>query len=278
MDVEEFLKTKQNIDTQEITYPIKRIKTYESYAVVYLDEEKIMVSDDAYFQYKLHFLKGLDEKLYQILKDEERLFKAYRGCLRKISTKDQTVRQIKRYLFEKGLKGKECDDIVDKLISYGLLDDEKYAISRVSALQNANLSAKQIRRKLSDEGIGETIINECLITNEKKEYEKALACAQKYERTVRNRTLRMKKQAILTKLVGQGFSYELSFKAVEELRLKEENEVELLNKEYLKAKKRYEKKYEDYELKSHITSYLLSKGFDYDAIRMIMEENNGEKG
>jgi len=245
MDVEEFLKTKQDIDTQEITYPIKKIKTYESYAVVYLDEEKIMVSDDAYFQYKLH---------------------------------SQTVRQIKRYLLEKGLNEKECKDITDKLISYGLLDDEKYAISRVSALQNANLSAKQIRRKLSDEGIGETIINECLITDEKKEYEKALACAQKYERTVRNRTLRMKKQAILTKLVGQGFSYELSFKAVEELRLKEENEVELLNKEYLKAKKRYEKKFEDYELKSHITSYLLSKGFDYDVIRMIMEENNGEKG
>ena len=40
--------------------------------------------------------------------------------------------------------------------------------------------------------------------------------------------------------------------------------MQLLNKEYLKAKNKDEKKYEDYELKNHIYSYLINKGFKKD--------------
>ena len=83
------------------------------------------------------------------------------------------------------------------------------------------------------------------------------------------------KQSILLKLTGNGYSYENALKAVESLNINNENELELLSKEYTKALKKYEKKYDDYELRNHIYAYLLNKGFKTDDIKEIMEESNG---
>ena len=87
MKVEDFLK--QNRIEQEIdaVYPIKKIRIDEDSVLLYLEDEKIRISDEAYFSYGIKNLKGLDEELYQKLKDDETLFKAYKSCLRKLSFK-----------------------------------------------------------------------------------------------------------------------------------------------------------------------------------------------
>ena len=279
MNVEEFLKQNKNDKTDiEIKYPIRKIKAYESYVMLYLDDEKIQVSDEAYFKYKIKGLKGLDDELYDMLKNEERVFKAYRGALRKISAKDQTVKQIDRYLVEKGLNKPEKEEIIDKLKNCGLLDDEKYTQNRINRLSASLTSNKQIRRKLKDEGISDELIQRHLKKDEDEEYLKAKALAEKYERSIRNKTLKMKKQAQLNRLSGQGYSYDICNRVIDALSLESENEVELLRKEYLKALKRYERKYDSYELKDHIVSYLLAKGFGYEDIKEVMEEENGQTG
>jgi SOS response regulatory protein OraA/RecX len=271
MKVEDFLK--ENVaEEKEIRYPIRKIKAYDSYVMVLLDDDKIQISDEAYFRYKIKDLRGLDEELYKTLKDEERLLKAYRGVLRKISSKDQTVKQIDDYLLKKQLNKSERGQIIDKLIDYGLLDDEKYTANRISSLEHAMYSERQIRQKLKNEGISEQLITEHLKKDDGKEFEKARVLAAKYQRSIRNKTAKMKRQAILSRLAGQGYSYEIASKAADALDLQDENEVELINKEYLKAKRRYEKKYEGYDLKNHIVSYLLSRGFDYENITKVTEE------
>ncbi|MBP5280472.1 MAG: RecX family transcriptional regulator, partial [Erysipelotrichaceae bacterium] len=105
------------------------------------------------------------------------------------------------------------------------------------------------------------------------EYDKALKLAQKYSKD-KNKSLKALNQNILVKLTGNGFSYENARKAVDSLDISNENELELLSKEYFKALKKYEKKYEDYDLRNHIYAYLLNKGFKSDDIRQVMEEEN----
>ena len=72
MNVEELLKKNKAIAETDIVYPIKKIRLYDSYVMVFLEDEKIQVSDDAYFEYGLKDRKGLDEDLYQKLKEEDR--------------------------------------------------------------------------------------------------------------------------------------------------------------------------------------------------------------
>ena len=278
MDAEKLLKKTKKIREEDIRYPISKIKLYDSYVMVYLDYEKIQVSDDAYFEFGLKDLKGLDEGLYQKLKEEEVVLKAYRGALRKISMKDQSIRQIREYLLKREIKKSDSERIISRLISYGLLNDEKYCISRINYLKQTSASDRQIREKLMKAGISDELIAKHLKSDPEEQYQKALKAAEKYDRNIRNRSAASKKQAILSRLVAAGFPYEICSEAVQSLSVENENELELLQREYLKAKKRFEKRFEGFDLKQHISSYLLNRGFRYEDIRNMTEEENGETG
>ena len=106
MKVEDFLKQNKIEQKIDAVYPIKKIRIDEDSVLLYLEDEKIRISDEAYFSYGIKNLKGLDEELYQKLKDDETLFKAYKSCLRKLSMKDHTVKQIRDFLSLKQLKRK----------------------------------------------------------------------------------------------------------------------------------------------------------------------------
>ena len=191
--------------------------------------------------------------------------------------KDHTVKQIRDFLSLKQLKKEDCASIIAKLESYGLLDDEKYCISKIDYYANTSLSAKKIRQKLLQAGVSEQLISKHLKSDEKAEYDKVLALAEKYDRSIRNKSSAMKKQAIISKLVAAGFSYELVNRAVQSLGVRSENELELLKREYDKAFVRYAKKYEGHDLKQRVLASLMQKGFDYDEIKELLEEENGKE-
>ena len=270
MNIEDLLSKKRQDENKEIRYPIKKMKTKDDYAMVFLDDEKIMISVDAYFKYAVASLKGLDEQLYVQLKEDEKRLKAYRGCLRRLAEKDRTVKQIRDYLYRYELDKKECSDIISRLQDYGLLDDEKYCQSRITYYENALLSKKQIRQKLKKEGISDELIDRYL-DKEQNEDEKCLQLAQKYLKTTRNKSVNAAKQYIISRLMSAGFAYDSAKYAVESLSIENENELELLRKEYQKTKKKYERKYEDYELSQKIYASLLSKGFCSDDIKKVLE-------
>ena len=257
----------------DIKYQIIKTKELQDSVIIYLDnKEKIFVSIDKYFEYVINNQKGLDDNLYEILKNEERLFLAYRGVLRKLSTKDFTIKQIKDYLkIKKELKNEEIETIINKLTSYGLLDDDKYCQNRIVYLNKQLLSTKQIKIKLQKEGLNKELIEKYVINNVESEYDKAKQLAKKYSNSIKNKSLNAAKQNILSKIINSGYSYDAAKDAIDSLNLKIDNEDELLKKEYTKAQIKYSKKYVDYDLRNHIYSYLINKGFKSEDIRSVME-------
>lgn len=276
MKIEDFIKT-QKIEIKEIKYLITKYKEKQDCVIIYLDNsEKITISVDNYFKYNLNALKGLDNNLYEILKNEEKVFLGYKGALRKLSIKDHTYKQIKDYLSKFELDEKEIEAILDKLISYGLLDDEKYCINRINYLDKDLYSTIQIKSKLIKEGINDELINKYLIKNNEKELEKVKKLVNKYLKVINNKSVNATKQTILNKLTSLGFSYDISKDAINSININDDNEIILLKKEYNKAIKKYEKKFLDYELKSHIYAYLLNKGFKSADIKQVMEDKDGK--
>ena len=275
MRLEDFLKENKIKEEKEIAYPIKKQKICEDYVMLYLEEEKIQLSVESYFQYGIKNAKGLSEELYEKLKDEERLFKAYRSCLRKLSLKDHTVKQIKDHLKTKQLNKEESDAIIEKLKSYGLLNDEQYCKAMIAHYEDSRLSNRQIKLKLMQSGISEQLITKHLKADAKAEFQKALALAKRYNTSIKNKSLNAKKQAILSKIVAAGFSYDTAMNAVQSIQIQGQNELELLRKEVNKAITKYSRKYEGRDLESHVITSLMQKGFDYTDIRKAMEEENG---
>lgn len=273
MNVEDFLK-KNKYTVKDIKYPITKIKEKEDGVVIYLEnKEKINISVDTYFNYSTNTLKGLDDGLYEILKNEEKQYLAYRGVLRKLSAKDFTVKQIDDYLKKnKELSDIEIKDIVDKLLSYGLLDDEKYCVNRVNYLNTQLLSTRLIKLKLKKEGLSSELINKYVSINEESEHDKARKIAHKYATTVKNKSENAIKQYIVNKLVRLGFSYDIAISSLDNLKLYSDSEIILLKKEYVKAKNKYEKKYVKHDLRNHIYAYLVNKGFKNEDIKEVMED------
>lgn len=273
MKVDELLKHNKPV-VKNTKYSITKIKEKQDGVILYLDnKEKISVSVEKYFEYGLSSLKGLDQKLYDQLKKEERLFLGYQSCLRKLSIKDFSNKQISDFLkIKKELNQTEIKQIIDKLISFGLLDDDRYCLNRTNYLNKQLLSTKQIKIKLAKEGISKELIEKYVINNSEEEYEKAEKLARKYSTSVKNKSLNAIKQNILSKIVNLGYSYDAAKTAIDKLNLKNDNELEILKKEYLKAKTKYSKKYVEYDLRNHIYSYLINKGFKSDDIKSVMED------
>ncbi len=272
MEFEEFIK-KQKIEIRDVKYPISKTKIKEDYVVIYLEEEKINVSIEDYFAYGLKSLEGLDDKLYEELKDKDRLLMAYQKCLRRLSQKDYSVYKIRRYLLDNcELNEDETKKIIDRLESYGLLDDEKFCKAKLAYYENSLMSNKDMKMKLKKEGIAEDIIKENLVYDYDKELNKAKQLASKYNGVIKNCSLNSKRQKLIGKLVNAGFSYDTASDAIKDIDLSVENELESLKRDYRKAKDRYCRKYSDYDLRSRIYSNLLNRGYRSEDIKKVMED------
>lgn len=272
MDLNNLLKqTKQQFD---IVHKIIRIKDNGNYIILYLDnDEKYKISIETYFKYQKY--NGLDLDGYQFVKREDKYISAYNSCLRKLSIKDFSIKQISDYLNSKyNLHNDDIEKIVSKLVNYGLLDDDRYCQNRISYFNNNLISYKSIKNRLLLEGIDDSIVNKYLSYSYDFELNKAKDLVTKFDHKIKNKSLNSKKQSILSKLVSLGYSYEISNNALNCININCVNDVELINKEYIKALNKYERKYKDYELKNRIVNYLLTKGFTFDDIKDVMEVQN----
>jgi len=270
MKVEDFL-TQQKTKQEAISYQINKIKEKDEYVILFLDDEKLYISVESYFRYSINKVEGLSENLYQLLKQEERILLAYRRCLRKLAMKDMSEKQIKDYLFKMELNKKDINEIIQKLTSYGFINDEQYCLNKIQSNENSLVSYQSLKEKLKKDGIDRNLIEDHLQYDYSTELNKAEKLAVKYDKNITNYSVNAKRMKIMQKLQNSGFSYDLARQATDQLEIDSSKEIILLEKEYQKCRKKYERKYEDYPLKQKIYAALLQKGFKAEDIKKVME-------
>jgi len=240
------------------------------------EEEKLVVSLDDYYANGFRKDSKILPHQYNDLKQKELYTLAYKGCLRKLANRDYSIKKMREYLnlSHKELSNEEKDSIIDKLINNNLLNDKVYALSRINSLKLMLYSSNKVKQKLKADGISEEIIEELVQSDLDKELVNAKYFANKYKKTTKNKSLNVKKQTILKKLVNDGFSYETAKQAVEYLDFTDEafEEKDLLKKQALKAYKHYEKKYKGTELRNHVYNSLQAKGFTPENIYVVINE------
>ena len=239
------------------------------------DELKLMLSVDDYVSYGFRKDSLLTLKTINKIKDNEMVVLAYRNALRKLSMKDYSSKQMRESLLRKyKLTNDQLNGIINKLTQLDILNDRKYTISRINVLKESFMSKRAIINKLIREGISKETINELYEDDAEQEYFNASKKALRYQSTIRGKSLNAKKQAILTKLVNDGFAIDDAKEIVSNLDFSKEllKEDELLKSEAEKAYNKYSKKYKDYELRNHIFNYLASKGFNLEAIYAVINE------
>ena len=136
---------------------------------------------------------------------------------------------------------------------------------------NGDKGPALIRQKLITKGISKSVIDSCLVEVDfsnliEKVAEKLL---RKYQDKLPIRALQDK---IVQGLMNKGFTYDLARKAVGQLDISADDnmEADLISKELEKLYRKYSRKYDGYELKQRLIHALARKGFEFDQIQAVL--------
>ena len=239
------------------------------------EQEKLTIALDAYSALGLRKNSRFSKLNYSFFKELEIYPIAYRACLKRLANSDYSIKEMYDYLYHKyELNYHQAKLIIDLLIEKGLLDDYRYALSKVTSFKANFYSRRKMSQKLIQAGINQETINNVLVDEKDNDL---LACkkkAEKYLRSITNKSYNAKKTAIMAKLLNDGFDYELSKQAMSTLDFSNSilQEKELIRKEANKALKKYERKFKDTQLRNKVYLYLASKGFVSDDIYALINE------
>ena len=205
------------------TYYIRSVDLQKKYAKLMIQinpnlTKEIKVTLDDYVQYGLR--KGITISKEQLHSFEEHIDseQLYQRCLRKLSLKDRTIYEMRKWLKETELADyQEVNALMDKLVKKGYLDDEKLCMEQIQALSNSLYGPKQIISKLKQRGIKEDCILACMEQSKLKEYEYALAYATKTLKQNQKSSVTKTKNTIRNKLMTRGYSNSTIEKVVSEL-------------------------------------------------------------
>ena len=268
------------IDQYKHQYQITDVRVKDSIVQVYLisnrkEELRLKISLDDYTNYGLRQGGVLTSNSVRELQEREAAAAAYQGCIRRISYKDRTRKEIYDWLTKKT----ECNietinQIVARLEASGYIDDERYCRDRAERLSASLMGKERIIRELVKAGIPREMAEETLSGGQFDEQtENAVKLARKTAAAHKGYSAKKLQNTVRAKLMQNGYSSETADIAVRELDLNDIGlkESDNLQKCAQKAKKRYEKKYSGTVLRNHVYRYCAAQGFQLEDIYAVLD-------
>ena len=270
---------KYAIDIYQRNYLVSKIKIKDDMVDLYLsskDEEiKLSITLDKYIEGKFHKDMVIYQDELEQLKEHEKYAKAYNMCIRKITSKDRTRKEMYDYITkESDLDIKAVNELIDALEQKGYINDYRYMITQIGGMQLLRFGQKRIIRNLTKKGIPYEDIQEVLEQESMEtEINRGIKWAEKIQARSKDGSLKMKKQELYKKLLTQGYEPTVATQILERMSFVMDEEIEIQNLEKMakKAFERYSKKYEGSKLKNSVFRFLISKGFEYDNVYDVIK-------
>lgn len=259
---------------------ITSIKITNNFILITLDDlSKYKVSDDTYFELKLKANMELDEHLLNKIKVASNFHNGYLSALNKIKYKDRTEYEIREHLYNDfKLKKYEVDEIVEKLIRYDFINDIRYTTDLIERSQAKYHGYNKIKSSLISVKVNSDIIEAYLIYNYQKEFELAYEFASKSIKSIRSKNQFQSENTLRQKLMYRGFNNDIMMDVISEIDFDydEDHEYNLIKRDFEKSFRRYKQKYEGYELRQRLYTYLRSRGYKNDVINNVLDEMENE--
>ncbi len=221
------------------------------------------------------------DDLSQLLEDEK-VASAYQICVRKISYKDRTQKEVYDYLMEKtGLNAQQMNLVVSILKAQNLIDDESIVKDQFDSMSEKLLGKHKIVLDLRNRGIPTELIDKYLYRHDfKVERESAIKYARQLLKNINEPSVYSAKEKIRRKLIYRGYDSIIADNAVAALNYSklEKSERENCMKYALKMQEYYTRlNIKDPKSKRRkIASAVAKKGFELSLVSEIMREIEGE--
>lgn len=143
-------------------------------------------------------------------------------ALKRLSHRPRSEMELKSYLFKKGFSGNEINEVIEKLLSWGYLNDEELIESTCRYQQSKMKSPAQIQQKLLQKFPAE-LVNEIMDDISDEYIEKAVD----YQVSLAFRLNPGKdRQKIIRSLGQKGFPLDLIFRKLDRLSDEMEDEYD----------------------------------------------------
>ena len=252
---------------------IEKISWKGKKATLTIGKEKVILSENAFAEFRLYEGKEISESELKKIKDYAALDDLYGYALRLLSMRAYTAHEIRVKLQAKEEGVEPVRKVIFRLKKNGLLDDEAYAKAYLEdAYEIKLIGEKKIRYELDKRGIEMDIING-LPFSETKEKEGAMRFLKLLEKRYSAIPNAAKRNKAINGLCSRGYSLEIAKEVASTISPNgREEEISLLEKDFARAKARYARKYQGYELRQKLTAYLLGKGYSYEDIKHMEED------
>ena len=245
---------------------IKVKKNRQKYEVTFLvdkDEDVLTFYEDEIIEYHIFKDKEYTDTEWEEIKKASSIGQLFNKTLNYISFKMRTEKEIKRYLKEQEVTAENIEKIVNKLINYHFIDDEKYAKLFVSSAVRNGKGINYIKNTLLEKGLESSIIDDALtLYDESEVLEIVVPKLQREASKKTNDSLKRRKDKITSKLLRDGFNTSFIKKVLEQLTFDNDDKEQL--------KKEYEKVLNKTEDKNKIIARLLAKGYNYADIKALL--------
>ena len=158
-----------------------------------------------------------DQKITE-LKDQDNQEVAYRKALRFLEHRPRAENEIRRNLGKKGISEEVINQVIERLVRNGLINDEQFAEMWI---ENRNEFRPRSRKALAIEmrqrGISREVIDQALSGHDINEEELAYQAAVKQSRKYNNLERMEFRRKLFGFLARRGFGYEIIAPVIEKI-------------------------------------------------------------
>lgn len=159
----------------------------------------------------------VDEEWLNNIENEIKYKKAYEYSLRILSICDKTSGEIRKKLYLKDYSEEIIDRVIENLLEYEYLDDEKYINRWINdKSKTPGMSKKFIYYKLLQKGLNKELLDRKFDEIEIDEYKLALLAAEKKIKTICGEKEHIKRK-LFSYLKGKGYNNNTCFKVIENM-------------------------------------------------------------
>ena len=256
---------------------IKSIKVYKDHVTLtFVRSDKIQISKEAFISTYLYEGKAISQKEIDKLLEITAQSTLLHYALSLLNKRRYSERKLIDKLKAKEDNWSAIKGVINKLKDNGLLDDKAYMLDLIAWDDQRKFGKNKIIKHLKEQGIVDELINKAHFSSS-NELKKAKALLPKLEKKYEKYAYELKKKHVYAALISQGYEIDVARQVVGDTKKDQpKKEKQKLLNDYQKIKRRYENKYEGYELKKRIYAALANKGYRGNEIRMVLEDYDNE--
>ncbi len=234
---------------------------------------ELTVHEELVLTYRLVVGKELSVEQFESLHAKLDLGKAYQYAINLLSRRSYTVFEVNQKLLQKEYDEGVVQDVLNRLVQSGVLNDERYANQYV---QHHMIVGKKgpllLERELSEKKISSSFIFEALkLYTEQEQLDNLTRLFEQQVRQNNKYGMFYLKQKASQTLRLKGFDSTLIEQVVSRVQADDDSERTLLEKELQKLLRRHEK-LDPYKKKTKVIQTLARKGYHFDLISSVYDE------